>query len=60
VTRIGNASIKFAYACHIQENGELLADGSVTIVAVGDDGEPTHVPDDFQTAVSEFQDVLPE
>lgn len=60
VERVGNASIKFAYACRERDIGELLVEGSVTHVAVDESGEAVRVPDDFRAAVSEFQGDPPE
>jgi len=61
VERIGDSSLTFAYACRRGEDGDLIAEGSVTHVAVDHDtGEPTRVPEPFREAVRAFQGDPPE
>ena len=59
VTAIEESSLEFAYECR-DADGELLVEGTVVHGAVGDDGSPTRVPDEFREAVVEFQDEPPE
>jgi acyl-CoA thioester hydrolase len=60
IDRIGDSSIESAYACRERDTGDLLVEGSITHVAVDEEGEPVRVPDDFRTAVSEYQHLSPE
>jgi acyl-CoA thioester hydrolase len=60
ISSIRDSSLTFEYQCRRKDDGEVLAEGTVTHVAVGDDGSPTRVPDDFREAVIEFQDEPPE
>ena len=57
---IRESSIELAYECHRAGDGTLIADGSVTHVVVGADGEPMRVPADYREAVIEFQDEPPD
>lgn len=59
VSAIRESSIEFDYECR-NEDGDLLAEGSVVHVAVDESGEPTRVPDEFREAVVEFQEKPPE
>lgn len=60
VSSIRDSSLTFEYECRRKEDDEVLVEGTVTHVAVGDDGSPTRVPDEFREAVVEFQDEPPE
>ncbi|WP_136716497.1 acyl-CoA thioesterase [Halorientalis salina] len=61
VATIGESSMTSEYAAFRADDGELLAEGTVTHVAVDDEtGEPTRIPDEFREAVSEFQERPPE
>ncbi|MFB6172640.1 MAG: acyl-CoA thioesterase [Haloarculaceae archaeon] len=60
VVEIGRSSVDFAYAARANETGDLLVEGSVTHVAVDEEGTPTRVPDGFREAVLDFQRVPPE
>lgn len=53
VEHIGDSSITFAYEC--SRDGTVVAEGTVTHVAVDESGEPTRVPDDFRAAVDAFE-----
>jgi len=57
---IDDSSIEFEYQCRRKADDEVLAEGSLTHVAVGEDGSPTRVPQQFRDAVVEFQDEPPE
>lgn len=60
VSAIRNSSIEFDYQCRRADDGTVLVEGSVTHVAVDEDGTPTRVPDEFREAVVAFQDQPPE
>jgi acyl-CoA thioester hydrolase len=60
VGAINESSITFEYECRRQADDEVLAEGTVTHVAVGEDGKATRVPDEFRDAVVAFQDEAPE
>lgn len=60
VEKIGHSSITFDYRCLLDETGDLLADGSMVLVAVDPDGESIRVPDAFREAVIAYQDVPPD
>ena len=60
VERFGESSVTFAWACRRRDDGEVVATGHVTHVAVDDETrEPTRVPESFRSAVRSFQDVPP-
>ena len=59
VTAINESSIEFEYECRRAGDDEVLAEGTVTHVAV-EGGTPTRVPDEFREAIVEFQDEPPE
>lgn len=57
---IRNSSIDFEYACRQRDDGTLVADGSLTHVAVdAETGESTRVPDEFREAVATYQSTPP-
>lgn len=60
VSAINETSISFEYECRRASDGEVLADGAVTHVAVDAAGNPTRVPDDFREAVVSFQETPPD
>ncbi|WP_336000682.1 acyl-CoA thioesterase [Halorientalis halophila] len=61
IERIGESSMTGEYVARRAEDDELLAEGSVTHVAVdGETGEPRRIPDDFREAIAQFQDRPPE
>ncbi|WP_435196076.1 acyl-CoA thioesterase [Natronomonas sp. EA1] len=53
VAEIGESSITFEYEC--SRDGQVVAEGTVTHVAVDEEGRPTRVPDDFRAAVDAFE-----
>lgn len=60
VAAINESSITFEYECRRKADDEVLAEGTVTHVAVDDAGEATRVPDEFRDAVVSFQDEAPD
>lgn len=60
ISAINESSLTFEYECRRKADGEVLAKGSVTHVAVDETGTPTRIPDEFREAVIEFQDTPPE
>ncbi|WP_226481358.1 acyl-CoA thioesterase [Natrinema amylolyticum] len=59
VAEMGSSSFTSDYRARRKRDGELLADGSVTHVAVDLETEaPVAVPDDFREAVAAFQGGL--
>ena len=61
VATIGESSMTSEYAARRTDDEELLAEGTVTHVAVdAETGSPTRVPDEFRDAVVAFQDQPPE
>ncbi|MFD1587711.1 acyl-CoA thioesterase [Halorientalis brevis] len=61
VATIGESSMTSEYAAWRPADDELLAEGTVTHVAVdGETGDPTRVPDEFREAVIDFQERPPE
>ena len=60
ISAISESSLTFEYECRRKADDEVLAEGSVTHVAVDETGTPTRVPDEFREAVVEFQDEPPE
>ncbi len=61
ISAIQTSSMEFEYACRTQDSGDIVAEGSVTHVAVdAASGEPTRVPDDFRDAVVNYQDAPPD
>jgi len=60
VASIGESSLTFEYECRQAEDDTVVVEGSVTHVAVGEDGSAVRVPDDFREAVVAFQDEPPE
>jgi len=61
VATIGDSSMTSEYTARRATDDELLAEGTVTHVAVdAETGEPTRIPDDFRDAVTEFQERPPE
>ncbi|QSW98393.1 acyl-CoA thioesterase [Haloterrigena alkaliphila] len=60
VAEIGTASVTFDYRVRRTGDDAVLADGTVTHVAVdGETGETTPVPDAFREAIAAFQGGLP-
>jgi acyl-CoA thioester hydrolase len=60
VASFGESSVTFEYAAHRAADDELLAEGTVTHVAVdAETGEPTRIPDGFRDAVVAYQDEPP-
>jgi len=61
VATLGESSMTSEYAARRASDGELLAEGTVTHVAVdATTGEPIRVPDEFRAAVADFQERPPE
>jgi len=61
VARIGDSSMTSEYQARRAEDDALLAEGTVTHVAIDEEtGEPTRIPDAFREAVAGFQDDPPE
>lgn len=59
VADIGTASLEYEYRATRKRDGEVLADGTVTQVAVDlETEEPTRIPDEFRDAVATFQGGL--
>ncbi|SER68256.1 acyl-CoA thioesterase [Natrinema salaciae] len=59
VADIGTASLEYEYRATRKHDGELLADGTVTQVAVDlETEETTRIPDAFRDAVATFQGGL--
>jgi acyl-CoA thioester hydrolase len=60
VERIGDSSMTSEYAAYREADGTLIAEGTVTHVAVDEDtGETVHIPEEFREAVRAFQDEPP-
>ena len=60
VERIGHSSIEWAHRVERQGSRELIAEGSLTHVAVDrETGESIRVPDSFRAAVRELQETPP-
>lgn len=57
---IGESSLTLEYQCRQASDDTVVVDGTVTHVAVDEDGAPTRIPDDFRTAVADFQEKPPE
>lgn len=60
VAAINESSIEFEYECRRAADDEILVAGTVTHVAVDEDGTPTRVPDEFREAVLAFQETPPD
>jgi acyl-CoA thioester hydrolase len=60
IDAIGESSLAFDYRCRHADDETVIVEGSVTHVAVEDDGSPTRVPDAFRDAVVAFQDDPPD
>jgi len=60
IDAINESSIEFEYQCRRKADDEILAEGSLTHVAVGEDGSPTRVPQAFRDAVVDFQETPPD
>ena len=61
IERIGESSMTGEYVARRADDGELLAEGTVTHVAVdGETDDPTRIPEDFREAVADFQEAPPE
>jgi len=60
IDAINESSIEFEYQCRREVDDEILAEGSLTHVAVGEDGSPTRVPQAFRDAVVDFQETPPD
>jgi acyl-CoA thioester hydrolase len=59
VSDIGSASLEYEYRATRKRDDELLAEGTVTQVAVDlETEEPTRIPDAFRDAVASFQGGL--
>ena len=59
VAHIGTASLEYEYRAKRKRDDEVLADGTVTQVAVDlETEEPTRIPDEFRAAVAAFQGGL--
>ncbi|MFC6763885.1 acyl-CoA thioesterase [Natrinema soli] len=59
VADIGTASLEYEYRATRKHDDEILADGTVTQVAVDlETEEPTRIPDEFRDAVAAFQGGL--
>jgi len=59
VADIGTASLEYEYRATRKGDDEILADGTVTQVAVDrETEEPTRIPDEFRDAVAAFQGGL--
>ncbi len=59
VSAIHNSSIEFEYECRRPADETLIVEGSVTHVAVDEEG-PIRVPDEFRDAVVAAQEEPPE
>ena len=61
VATIGDASMTAEYTARRADDRDLLAEGTVTHVAVdAETGEPTRIPDAFREAVRDFQERPPD
>lgn len=60
LARIGESSMSGEYAARKQTDGTVMAEGTVTHVAVDESGTPTRIPEAFRERVREFQQVPPE
>jgi acyl-CoA thioester hydrolase len=61
VASIGESSMTSEYAAHRAADDRLVAEGTVTHVAVDSQtGDTTRIPDEFRDAIASFQDVKPE
>ena len=59
VSAIRESSIEFEYRCRRADDDAVIVEGTVTHVAVDEEGAPTRIPDDFRDAVAEFQETPP-
>ncbi|MFB6084872.1 MAG: acyl-CoA thioesterase [Halorientalis sp.] len=61
IERIGESSMTGEYVARHADDEDLLAEGTVTHVAVdGETGDPTRIPDAFREAVVAFQETPPD
>ena len=61
VARIGRSSLAFAHEAHRQDDGNVLAEGSVTHVTVDlETDDPIPVPDELAEAITAWQSQPPE
>jgi len=61
VATVGEASMTSEYVARRKDDGSLIAEGTVTHVAVDSEtGDATRIPDEFRAAVAAFQDDPPE
>jgi len=61
VATIGDASMTSEYVARRADTGAVVAEGTVTHVAVdAETGDPTRIPDEFRDAVRAFQEQPPE
>lgn len=60
VAKLGTSSITFDYRCERADDGELLATGSATQVAVDEAGDSMPLPDSIRDAIDDYQAVPPE
>jgi acyl-CoA thioester hydrolase len=61
VATIGESSMTSEYVARRQDDGTVLAEGTVTHVAVDSEtGRPTRIPDEFREAIANFQAEPPE
>ncbi|MDF9745417.1 acyl-CoA thioesterase [Natrinema salsiterrestre] len=59
VSDVGSASLEYEYRAKRKRDDEILAEGTVTQVAVDlETEEPTRIPDEFRDAVASFQGGL--
>lgn len=60
VAAIHDTSIAFDYRCRRAADDAVLVEGSVTHVAVDEEGTPRRVPEEFRDAVVAFQETPPD
>jgi acyl-CoA thioester hydrolase len=60
IDAIGESSLAFEYRCRQADDEALVVEGSVTHVAVDQEGSPIRVPDAFRDAVISFQETAPD
>jgi acyl-CoA thioester hydrolase len=59
VSEIGDKSFSGEYEARSVEDGDLRAEGSITLIAIDvDTEEAVRIPDDFREAVSKYQEDI--
>lgn len=56
ISDLGERSLTFAYEGRDRDDDTLRASGSIVMVAIDEDGNPTPLPNAFREAVERYQD----